>query len=237
MEDPSPNKLEWLSKNLASLSAVCLLVSFGVAIWFISSYFAVVDSNLIWILEYPDLAKLTIILFALFVSVSSLYFSYFQQSFFAKRASNRYFLYAMLAIAFVVDFSFNVHHAINSHDGLRAYYIDRSILVVLLGLLFVIFIVNGEEILRLNDAGWMIVAGAIILLFVGQAGRTYGGFIKSASTSYVTASTKREVLSSAKLIAMFSHHVALYWHGRVVLLPTADIIQLDMGPAPPPLEE
>jgi hypothetical protein len=210
MEDAPPSKFEWLSKNLAWLSGGCLLLSFAVALRFISSYFAVFDFNLIWTLEYPDLTKLTIVLFTFLTFSSAIYVNFIQQSYFAKTPFNRYMVYAAVAILVGVELYQSATSAIRSSGDLRLYYIDRATFVVTLSMLFALFAINGERIFRTNTLEWIFVIAFLVFALIGGAGSFYGRYVKSVSTSYVTASTKQEVLSGAKLIAMFSHHVALY---------------------------
>jgi hypothetical protein len=73
---------------------------------------------------------------------------------------------------------------------------------------------------------WSIVG--LALLGVPLSGKVYGGYLKYVAEQHVTIWTKREEFSNATLIMWFSHHVAFYTGKKVIVLPTADVVQVEL---------
>jgi hypothetical protein len=61
--------LDFITKYFVVLSAVAIAAGSSIVIIFIYGYFAIFDWNLIWIIEYPDIAKFTLIVIALGIAV------------------------------------------------------------------------------------------------------------------------------------------------------------------------
>lgn len=62
----------------------------------------------------------------------------------------------------------------------------------------------------------------------GAAGRSYGTYVKQVAKTEITIWSRHEEFANARVIMWFSHHVAFYTAKKVIVLPTADIAQVEL---------
>jgi len=98
-----------------------------------------------------------------------------------------------------------------------------------LGFLFLLFVIL-DKYSRLIDGDWsmvFMVLGLVIIL-VPITGKVYGMYVKKVAATHVTIWSRREEFADARVIMWFPHHVAFYTGKKVIVLPTADVVQVEM---------
>jgi hypothetical protein len=83
---------------------------------------------------------------------------------------------------------------------------------------------------RLFAGDWVLSVSILLatLALVSFTGSTYGTYVKQIAEPHVTIWSKHEEFPNAGIIMWFSHHVAFYTGKKVIVLPTADIAQVEL---------
>jgi hypothetical protein len=92
----------------------------------------------------------------------------------------------------------------------------------------VVFAFEYRKTLKDGNAGPIAL---VILMTAGLltfSGRVYGTYVRQYSPANVIIQTKgegtnRKVISNARIIAWFSHYVAIYVSDKVIIIPAGDV--------------
>jgi hypothetical protein len=128
---------------------------------------------------------------------------------------------------FLIFYAINLYIDLRTQNDLILY--DSTFTFCLVGFLALLFMAL-ETYPRLVDGDWAMILPviAIALIIVPVSGRTYGIYVKRVAEHHVTIWTKREEFPNSKIVMWFSHHVVFYTGKKVIVLPTADVVQIEL---------
>jgi hypothetical protein len=221
--------MEWFTKNFAVISAVLLFGAAAASICFLFAYLSVFDWRLIWLIEYSDLAKLFLV-FGAFASIFAAIIASAGQNYFSdKQVSPRIRLvgFGVLGAFFLVILGFDLYQDFHSQNDLISYHIGNAfcwcVFIVLLALIFErhALLLNGDW-----STIWPLIT--LVVILVPSTGSTYGQYVKRIAETHVTIWSRREEFQNVRVVMWFSHHVAFYTGKKVIVLQTADVVQVEL---------
>jgi hypothetical protein len=225
--------LDFLTKYFAVLSAAAIAAGSSIVIIFIYGYLGVFDWNLIWIIEYQDITKFTLITIALGITayqflggLGTIIYNL------GKMDANTNKRFAIGGIGVLIAFAalslwFGYH---NDRPSLEYYvYLWLSIFFTV-GLLaaWIRIIPDWTTKTRLQQA--QMIGG--MLIFVVVLGKTFGLYVKDISKNQQDVYTNGETLTDQKIIILLSHHSIFYKNGIVTVLQSSDIKKIALKPSP-----
>jgi uncharacterized protein (DUF3820 family) len=232
--------MEWLTKNFVVVSAIVVLGAAAASVLFLISYLVVFDWTLIWFVEYSDLTKLFITFGALaggFVFVIIMLWQSYYDAEHSEHLPSTVMWFQRKTIPFVtfgeltlIGLGIDLYHDFtteNSHVLFHFEFATSQLGFILL--LFAIF--DGYS--RLIDGNLLQIVAVLIITvgLVTMTGRTFGRYAREVVEPHVTIWAKRDEFPNGRIIMWFSHHVAFYTGKKVIVLPTADIAQVELLPA------
>ena len=224
--------MEWLTKNFSVISAVIVFTAAVSAVFFLFAYLSTFDWRLIWLVEYSDLAKLFLIVGGLISGIISFGLIVVNGYYGATKFSMKEKLigFGILVSLFLAGFVQNLYddfHGKDLQNGIVLYHAYFAFLQIgLLGLLFLVLekyssLIQGDRLAIFSTV-------TLVAILVLVSGTVFGQHVKYASEHRVTIWTKREEFQNAKVIMWLSHHVVFYTATKVIVLPTADVVQMEL---------
>ncbi|MCA6124576.1 hypothetical protein J6500_22160 [Bradyrhizobium sp. WSM 1704] len=219
--------LEFLTKHFIVLSTLVIGGASAVAMLFLAAYLAVFDWNLIWLVEYTDIAKLFLIGTALLSSAIATALNYaWDLLAWLKHQMKVYKWGLFVGIALVIGAGvYSIHNDVKTGNGYAAYHVFRMLSTIgVVSLLYLLFR-EAEQLKQLNWLSILNVASSTVFA-LGIFGATYGYYVRDVSKNVMQITTKSETFENAKVIMFLSHHLAFLVEKRVVVIPTADLIKV-----------
>jgi hypothetical protein len=228
---------DWLGKHLTLLSTGALVFTIVTSILLLASYFSVFDLAPIWLIEYSDITNIFLVVLCLTTSSVGLVVV-FGGAFLERDRSKRFIGYVVTMFAMFFAIGITIYKDFKTGSE-RLYF--HSMLTGLCVFFIGIIIFAFEKRRSFYDGSIPIIASFIVLAagLLTLSGRVYGIYVRDVAPANVMIQTtsKDEPISNAKIIAWFSHHVAIYVNHQVIIIPTADIKRLLLGEQNRPIEE
>ena len=219
--------MEWIAKNFAVASAVAVLGAASASVVFLVGYLSVFDWTLIWLVEYSDLTKLFLIFGALLSLVSAFIVSFVSNLMEDVSLLTKLSAVGAISAILLIFLGIDVYHDSQAQNGLAFWHAEGAFCwVMFLFTLFMIFEMRD----KLARGDWRLIWSIIMLitLTIGISGGVYGNFVKLGVQHSVTIWGKHEEFQNARIIMWFSHHIAFYTEKKVIVLPTADVAQMEL---------
>jgi hypothetical protein len=216
--------MDFLTKHFLPLSFIVVIASAAFSMVVLTSYLTVFDWNLVWLVEYSDITKLSLIGVAFVSSTATLIINQTLDAYAWIVKGSKLFrntIFGVAAINLAVS-AYAIYNDIRTSNGHEAYHSLRAItLFVFLGALFILFR-SRDRILRSEFYATTNFIGAIVIL-LGSLGATYGYYVRDVSKETREIWTSNEKFLKSKIIMLLSHHVAFLANDKVVVLPTQNI--------------
>lgn len=223
--------IDYLTKNFLVMSSIALGVGAALSMVFLSAYLAVFDWNLVWLIEYGDLAKLFLIGTALVASISTILINQahgFYSTVINAATRNKWVAIGLGLLVLAFD-GYGIYRDYRLGNGQITYHVNELLSTfVFFFLLWLVF--NQLPIWRslswgkiVNDLGFFVIA-------LGLFGATFGVYVRDVSKYHRQIITKTDKFDDAKLIMLLSHHVAFLVERRVVVVPSADVVKMVSEP-------
>lgn len=233
---PPSSRFAFLITNFAAVSTVLTAMAASLSMLFLFAYLSVFDGFLVMTIEYSDVLKLVIIgiCIAMILMITTKYM--IDIVIFGVSIGNPSKRFIILTTIAIVILSFG--------PGVSAYFYNRLALAyeiargmsILLGVaaLFLAIKLYSEKTFDFNNifnitlliAAFVFAIGVTIGLFVRDEGRNHSVSIRDNDTTIRT-------IEIAKLVMFTSHHVILFYANTVMVVPTANIIELRSEPSYP----
>jgi hypothetical protein len=227
--------IDFLTKNLALVSAAITLFSACMVMVFLFAYLSVFDWNLIWIIEYSDIIKFSLIGIA-FMSGSAfllyLILSHVHDWLIFGTKRGRITIILLLAM-YVLLLAFNLYNDIYVKSNPTTEYDIYAFLsyVFLIG-----FAISCMEIYKVkageNISFWWVGQTLCnLIILIGFFGRAYGLRIRDISDIRHEVIMReqgglRHIFGDATIVLLTSHHTIIKVGSTVVTLPSNDIAQI-----------
>jgi hypothetical protein len=225
--------IDFLTKNFALVSAAITVLSACMVMVFLFAYLSVFDWNLIWIVEYSDIIKFSLIGVA-FISGSAYFvFTIFDHAhkwliFDTKQGRTTIIvLLAMFVLMLAIDLYYDIYVASNPTTEYHIYVFLSYVFLVVFAIACM-----GMYKDRENISAWVVgpALGSLMVL-IGIFGRTYGLRIRDISDIRHEVIMReqgswRHIFGDATIVLLTSHHTILKVGSTVVILPSNDIAQI-----------
>jgi hypothetical protein len=219
----------FLITNFATVSTLATAIAATLSIVFLFAYLSVFDGFLIMTIEYSDVLKLIIvgIFVASFVLFSFRAFLDILLNFMSIVKPSKTSVLLLVLLILILAF----------FPVIISYFYDRTALVfdiarmasILIGA-FAVFIASGMYSSKKFDLVGILNTTMILFIFVFAVGYTFGLFLRDLGRAHSISirdnDTTIGTIENTKLIMFTSHHVIFLYANTVMLVPTANIIEL-----------
>jgi hypothetical protein len=221
--------MEFLTKHFVALSALIIASASVLAMVFLTSYLGTFDWNLVWLIEYSDLAKFGLMAVAVITPLLSLLYNQIDAvrswvSLNQKGSRNLViFIVAITLLVAVWDVYFDITHKTGRATFDVMYAV--SILLILSAAAFAFWMLKNIP----ERPNWKNTAPALFFstcFLLAVTGNTFGYYVRDVSTERSDVITKNETFTNVRIIMMLSHHVVFLTDQRVTIVPTVDIIKI-----------
>jgi hypothetical protein len=219
--------LTFIGGNIASFSAIGLVASVLCSTIFLYAYLSVFDRRLIWIIDYPDIFKVGLIVLAVLFGAVLMIVVVIVNILAARRLKRQAF--AWIGISGVVV---GIVSGIWSNPPSVAW--DTSLYLAYAGfVLWLLALCFGITMFVIGR--WKFTVADILPIFALSmftmivSGAIFGLATKHSTVRYDIFLKDRE-MSDVRLVLFTSHHVALYAGNQTIVLPTADIVRIVVHP-------
>jgi hypothetical protein len=221
--------MDYITKNFLVISSIVTILAPSITIILLYSYLSVFNSSLIWVIEYSDVIKLSLLCIVIIASLTGVllscgilvYSGWFLDS---KLARN-----SLIGVsAFIVIFAVVALVDIPNFEKLN---FGKLIIPSLLSVVSVIIILHGIIILlkdwpNIIPLRWV----AFLTLFIISSpmwGTTYGLLVKIDKKLLVDVKIRHsEPLTSVSLVIFLSHHTVFADGENVIVVPTSDVLRI-----------
>jgi hypothetical protein len=224
--------LDFLTKYFVVLSAGAVAVGSSLVVIFIYGYLAVFDWNLIWIIEYQDITKFTLIAIALGVTVLPT-LSVFGSTFHSAQRVNAGMSKQLVRILIVSVIALGVWSAWFTYYHQRSVF-EYYVMFWTLAFVTIVLIAGFNRVWpdwpnksRLQQA---LIIGAF-LGYVGLLGTTFGFYVREISNNRQDIYTSGETFTDQKIVILLSHHSIFYKDGIVTVVQSSDIKKILLKPS------
>lgn len=227
--------IDFLTKNFALVSAAITVLSACMVMVFLFAYLSVFDWNLIWIVEYSDIIKFSLIGVA-FTSGSAFFvFTIFDHARkwlifdIKQRRTAIIALFAAQVLMLAAYLYYDIYVASNPA-------IEYHIYVFLSWVFLILFAISCMEIYKVKAGEnisfwWVGQTLCSLIILIGFFGRMYGLRIRDISDIRHEVIMReqgswRHIFGDATIVLLTSHHTILKVGSTVVILPSNDIAQI-----------
>ena len=218
--------LDFLTKHFLVLSALLIGGASAVCMLFLAAYLAVFDWNLIWLIEYADLAKLFLIGTALLSSVITATLNYAYDFIAWLRLQMKEFKWGFfIGLGLIILMGgYAIYYDLKSENGHVTYHAFR--LTATLSGIFLLYLMF-TDVEKWKQLNWLSIPefSSTLVFVLGIFGATYGYYVRDVSKNVTQITTKNETFEKAKVIMFLSHHLAFLSEKRVIVIPTSDLVQ------------
>jgi hypothetical protein len=225
--------IDFLTKNLALVSAAITLFSACMVMVFLFAYLSVFDWNLIWIIEYSNIIKFSLIGIA-FMSGSAfllyIIFNHVHDWLIFGTKQGRITIILLLTI-YVLLLALSLYKDIYVTSNPTTEYDIYAFLSYVLLIAFAIQCMRIYKA-RENISVWMVsLALTSLIVLTGIFGHTYGLRIRDISDIRHEVFMReqgglRHIFGDATIVLLTSHHTIIKVGSTVVTLPSNDIAQI-----------
>ncbi len=219
---------DFLTKNFVVLSAVIVASAAAYSMLFLTSYLGVFDWNLVWLIEYSDLAKFGLMAVALISPILVILTNQFDALYKTLVLKDKSYRWAgwVFATLIVLVAASGIYIDLKDKNGQATYHLMYAI-AALSALGFMWVICRDFDALKNNPRFSTLYNHAVLLaIALGFVGVAHGFYVKDVSKQVSEITTKKETFKDAKIVLMLSHHIVFISGGRVVTIPAADLVEL-----------
>jgi hypothetical protein len=227
--------IDFLTKNFALVSAAITILSACMVMVFLFAYLSVFDWNLIWIVEYSDIIKFSLIGVA-FISGSAFFvftiFHHVQNWLIFDIKLGRTAIIVVLAM-FVLLLAIDLYNDIYVESNPT---IEYHIYLFLSYVFLILFAISFMEIYKVKAGEnisfwWVGQTLCSLIILIGFFGRTYGLRIRDISDIRHEVIMReqgnwRHIFGDATIVLLTSHHTILKVGSTIVTLPSNDVAQI-----------
>ena len=226
---PTPELFAFVSKHIALVTALAVVIGIATATAGLSAYIRVFDWRLVWVIEYPDVLKWGLVSIAMIVPLVTFAWSFVEDAISWVFGSNKWGPVITLVIwgASLTWWLVSDYRSAEPHYGL-------SLSLHVAVFLTVFTTVNIAQSVKLwpvsmrglaNDFVWVLVTATAVGSTIGYVFRDSDGF-----QQHVT--TKTTQYRSVGLVMITSRYVVIYDRDHVVTIPAEDVIRIEGQPQP-----
>jgi len=225
--------IDFLTKNFAVVSAAVLGVGCAAAMTFTFSYLAVFDWTLIWLVEYPDIAKFILIAIG-FISSFMITFPIFNViniMFSVAMTGDKIGKYSLIVyiITIFIIMSVAIFGSAHSHTYKFGYIVYLSIAAIMF-----IFVITASLILYRaivkNYAQIQIFELfsllPVFVFIIAMTGLAAGNYTKYSYLHTLDLTTKSETITGVLTIMILSRYSIFYINQKIIVIQTADIVKI-----------
>jgi hypothetical protein len=216
--------VEFISSHFALVSAISVLIASGLTLDFIVSYLVSFDWNLIWIIEYQDLAKFIIIGSALLLSIGSSFIYFFEKVVETFRTGKSRISLVILISIFIAVLGWEIYSARNN-QGLQYYYVTLTSAFVI-GLLLIHTAVTRMRMWLGGNMRAIAFDAVSFVVMAALLGTTLAARVKFAESKLYNVETESRAYRQASIVMLLSHHIIIYVNDKVVVLPTPSVTRM-----------
>jgi NADH:ubiquinone oxidoreductase subunit 6 (subunit J) len=219
--------LDYLTRYFVGLSAIVVVAAAAVSMLFLTAYLTVFDWNLVWLVEYSDLAKFGLMAVAIISPLLAMLgnqLDAFYKWVALKQKEYRKLVWFLVAIVFF-GAAFSIYMDIQHKSGLATHHLMNAVsILIAFSLMWLAF--GGSDAWRNRDWSAIFNHTVLIALSLGFFGGTYGFYVKDASKQRSEITTKNETFKAVKIVMMLSHHIVFLSDGKVITVPAGDLVKI-----------
>jgi hypothetical protein len=221
----SISKVEWVTKHIALVSAVVSLTAILSSTVFLYGYLSVFDWHLIWIIEYSDVLKFGLVVFAVVTGFFYYISGYVEDAYhlISAEPEKRSWWIKAIILGLFVSFVPRILADETSQEHYYMLHISLHLSAIILMALTIIAAVEATNLTARTGRQIYNLCGLWIcaLFFFGF---TFGYYTRDTSGFRHTVSLKGVEMTNVGVVMITSHHTVLYTQdGDVIVAPTADV--------------
>lgn len=225
----------FINKNFLTLSAAATATAVAASIFFITGYFSVFDTSLIWLIEYQDIFKFALIV-ASIIAASLIFFGVFSDAMKIAQSEGKSKKIGVIAVVLgiMVYCLYPAYQFYKSGLIFKLLY-ELSFMSTLL-LVFIILLIAVDYWKQISNGGRpTAVQNMVILVFVFASislmGVAYGFRTKADESNRKDLITKDKsntemTYSKIRIVIFLSHHFVFEHENRIYIIPTGDIVRI-----------
>jgi hypothetical protein len=223
------NALETVRENFGPISAFAGLTALLGSTVFLYGYLSVFDWRLIWVIEYSDVLKFGLIIFA--VLTGSLYFlqGYATDAYnavFNEDLKKRLWWAKMATFMFFLSFTTKIWSDETNEVHYYMLHVMMHLSVLLIGVITIAAVLRFKswKITTLHDWANDAILAVFVLSIFGQ---TFGYYTRDMEGFKHDVVLKGVEMKNVGVVMITSHHTVLYSDkGDVIVVPSADVNQI-----------
>lgn len=228
--------MDYISKHFLVISAILTVFGSVVSTIFIAGYIFAFDSKMIWIIEYQDLIKFTLIGIAILSASAGLIINLLQDGLVIYNSSGKYRIISIFIVIFGLAILFSIqllpqYYAGNFSGIIKSVYLLFASIMIIISVVIITNhfnkIKSGNAILS-SMSSWeaSLIIGTVYIL-----GYSYGFYIKGSNDKLHDIVVKdksnfKTIYDNSNIILILSHHAIFEQGINVIVIPTADIVRI-----------
>jgi hypothetical protein len=219
--------IDFLTKHFLVLSSLVVTGAAAYSMLFLSAYLGVFDWNLVWLIEYSDLAKLALIGIAiasgaLALTINMIYLMYRWLA--LKETTSRFWVGCAVAVT-VLGSAVTIFFDVKNGTGQWQFQVLSSFSSLIL-ILIIGAIIRDLDALKAGEFGAIYRTVVLFAFSMGFFGATFGHYVKDVSKDFSEITSKNGTYDNAKVVMLLSHHVVFFSNGSVITIPTGDVVKI-----------
>ena len=164
---------DWLTRNFAVVSVGVLVIASSITMLFLFAYLSVFDWTLVWLIEYPDMAKLFLLSAALLSTYLALFLNISQQIYNRSTAShaNAYFWGSIMLLILLAAPAIDLFNDIKTQNGLTFFHVQLTMCTIMLFSLPVISFLKFEQLAK--GSPYHVLGLAVVCLTIVAMGALF----------------------------------------------------------------
>jgi hypothetical protein len=221
--------LENVRVNFALISALAGLTALLGSTVFLYGYLSVFDWRLIWVIEYSDVLKFGLIIFAVLTGYLFLIEGYARDAYriaFSEDPKTRLWWTKLVTVMFLASFIPNILHDETHEEHYYMLHIMTHLSVLLIGGVTFMAVQRFRNWKNSTARDW--ATDAILAIFIIPVfGQTFGYYTRDMDGFKHDVILKGVEMQDVGVVMITSHHTVLYSDkGDVIVVPSADVNQI-----------
>jgi hypothetical protein len=221
--------LENVRENFAPISAFAGLTAVLGSTVFLYAYLSIFDWRLIWVIEYSDVLKFGLIIFAVLTGYLVLIQGYATNAYnvaFSEDPKKQLWWAKVVTVAFFANFAPKIWYDETHEVHYYMLHIMLHLSVLLIGVITVVAVFRFKGWKSMAPKDWANDAIAAVFIF-SIFGQTFGYYTRDTDGFKHDVILKGVEMKDVGVIMITSHHTVLYSDkGDVIVVPSADVNQI-----------
>ncbi len=223
--------LDFLTKHYIVLSTGSIVLSSIIVMDFLFAYLSVFDYSLIWVIEYTDVAKFSLLSVAFVSAWGTFAAGWLQDLYNILKGPSKWWIAGLVLFGIIVfgidPWQIYIDVKADNHHGTY----DVSLLLSKILLVYILYLslahrpqwASRNFTTIINDISQIIIA-------FGAFGSTFGLYVKDVQTKEHTVITKNSTFEHTRIVMLLSHHSIFLRDGSALIIPSSDIQSISTDP-------